>query len=102
MAEFDIYNAKFSWHGCADVRPWLIIHLRPRGIYGCLPIASECYGGQCFFVTDSDPDFQATGLRKSCYIHDERIFDLPSAALQAKRGQLEGDLLTRFRKFSGL
>ena len=102
MAEFDIYNAKFSWHGCDDVRPWLIIQFRPNNVYGCVPIESECYGGQCFFISDADPDFTATGLKKSCYVHDERIYDLPAVSLRAKRGRLKDDLLDRFRKFSGL
>jgi hypothetical protein len=102
MQPFQIYNATFAWNGCQDMRPWLIIDLRPSGLVGCLPISSHCYSGSCFPLDRNDPDFRATGLNKSCYLHDDRIYDLSFNCFGKYRGELSGDLLARFRDYSGL
>jgi hypothetical protein len=102
MQPFEIYNATFSWRGCDDTRPWLIIDVRSNGSYGCFPIASECYEGSCFPLSKSHPDFAATGLKKDCHILDARIYDLPASSFERRRGALVGELLGEFRRFSGV
>ena len=102
MNRFDIYDATQQWHGCADRRPWLIVELRPNGIYGCFPIASECYRESCFPLDSSHQDFAATGLMKSCHIIDSHIHDIPLKSFHRRRGQLERELLNDFREFSGI
>ena len=102
MQPYEIFNAAFMWRNCNDMRPWLIVQLRPNGLLGCLPISSECYQGSCFPLPKSHPDFPATGLTKSCYITDDHIYDLSVEAFRNRRGELRGELLKEFREFSGL
>src|SRR5438552_2022096 len=102
MRPFQIYNAKVAWHGCEDMRPWLIVDARGPDLFGCFPIASECYDDSGFPLSKSHPDFAATGLKKDCYIIDSKIYDLPRNAFATLRGELVGDLLATFRKFSGV
>jgi hypothetical protein len=102
MQVWEIYNAIEPWHGCADMRPWLVVEVRPFGLYGCFPFSSECYGGSCFEISHSHPDFAATGLTKSCFIQDSHIIELSSQRFSRRRGALTGRLLADFRAFSGL
>ena len=102
MQPFDIFNAVFLWHGCADMRPWLIVDLRPNGIVGCFPIASQSYGSSSFFLDSAEPDFPATGLKKSCHIHDDHLYDIPVANFRNQRGVLTGELLKAFREYAGV
>ena len=102
MNQFEIYDATQQFKGCADRRPWLIVDIRPNGIFGCFPIASECYQDSCFPIDASHADFPATGLKKSCHIIDSHIYDIPQSAFHRRRGQLEGEMLTEFREFSGI
>jgi hypothetical protein len=102
MQRFEIYNAEVQWHGCADMRPWLIVEIRSPGVLGCFPIASQCYDGNCFPIDSEGADFTATGLTKSCFIHDTHIIEIPVAQLRRYRGRLEGQLLADFLDFSGL
>lgn len=102
MRPFDIYDAVFTWRGCADMRPWLLLSAPSGGVLRCLPIASECYGASCFQMMKEDPDFAATGLKKSCHIIDSYVYQLAMGDLRRRRGELNGDLRRRFRQFSGL
>ena len=103
MDPFDVCQAEHRWNGCDDQRPWLIVDLRQNGqMYGCFPIASECYSGSCFYLDHSDPDFPATGLNKSCYIHDTHIVEIPAGKIIRKRGALVNALLKNFRDFAGV
>ena len=102
MQPFDIYNAVFEWQGCQDMRPWLVVDIRPEGVVGCLPIASQAYGGSSFFLDSADRDFPATGLKKSCHIHDSHIYDIPAANFRKRRGALTGELLQAFREYAGV
>ena len=99
---YEIYRAKHQWGNCNDARPWLVVDQRSNGIYGCFPIASRCYQGNCFYVDSNHADFGRTGLSKSCYIHDESIVELPLVEFQQFKGQLEGTLLAEFKKYAGL
>jgi hypothetical protein len=103
MKRFDIYDAQVIWNACPDRRPWLIVEIiAPGAILGCFPISGQNYRGSGFYIPMDDPDFAATGLKKSCYILDEAIIELTSKNLIRRRGHLENDLLKRFRKFSGI
>jgi hypothetical protein len=79
-----------------------MIDVRPNGTAGCFPISGECYADSCFPWPINDPDLPATGLKKTCYIHDERIFDLEPDEFRSGRGVLTGRLLAEFRKFAGV
>jgi hypothetical protein len=102
MERFEIYSASQVFKGCSDDRPWIIVDLRPNGVYGCFPIAGEDYGDPSFFIDAQDPDFAATGLTKSCHILDKSIFELKAEQFKRYRGRLENKLLAEFREYSGL
>src|SRR5689334_20308273 len=102
MQRFDIRNAEVTWNGCADMRPWLIVELRSAELVGCFPVASQCYDGTCFPIDSDHPDFAATGLTKSCFIHDTHIIEVSIARIARHRGCLQGQLLADFMEFSGL
>src|SRR5271169_5754898 len=102
MNRFDIYDAQFNWAGCDDRRPWLIVELPSRGRVGCLPISGQSYRSTPFFISTGDPDFPATGLKKSCFVHDEKIIELSVDLLIKRRGRLEGGLLANFRAHSAI
>lgn len=101
MQPWDIYNARMQWKGSQDVRPWLIVEMRPQ-CFGCFPISGHCYHDSCFLLDISDPDFVHTGLKKSCYIHDSHIIELLPSQFVSRRGCLAGTLLRNFREFAGL
>lgn len=102
MDRFDIYNAAQKFHDCSDLRPWLIIDNRATDVFACFPIASESYCGIGFQLDKAHPDFRATGLTKTCYVLDERLFDLSLAIFGKQRGRLANNLLASFREYAGL
>jgi len=103
MRPYEIYNAEFAWNGCVDMRPWVIVEIKGGGkFFGCFPIASQCYQGGCFLIESSHPDFPATGLTKTCNVHDSHIIELPLSAFRKRRGALVGELLKEFRKHTGI
>jgi hypothetical protein len=102
MRPFEIYFASVLWGGCQDERPWVIVDVRPNNRYGCMPLSSHCYRGDCFLLPADHPDFPAAGLKKSCYIHLTTIFELDGARLLRRKGELLGELLTDFRSHAGL
>jgi hypothetical protein len=99
MQPFDIYRAAIMWGGCGDARPWLIIDVRPNDVFGCFPIASECYPGcRCYRIQTDHEDFCHTGLTKTCHVHYGAIIDVPAAKLRAgaRKGELRGQLREHF------
>lgn len=66
MQPFEIFTAKFHWKGCDDVRPYLIVEHTPNGCFNCFPISGEDYGDRAFRLDETDQDFKATGLSKTC------------------------------------
>ena len=102
MKPFDIYLAKVRWRGCDDPRPWLLV--RPGGVgWLCFAISTKDYDSGPFEVAANDAAFPATGLATTSYIYDAESFhELPPNGFIKRLGQLEGDLLDRFRKSSGL
>ena len=102
MRPFEIYTALHNWRNCPDRRPWLIIDVRPNGVYGCFPFSSQDYRGSGFEISEAHPDFVKTGLSKSCFIQDDHIIELKQSQLQRYRGELTGDLLSEFKDFAGL
>ena len=102
MKPFEIWQAKFVLHDCQDDRPCVVVDKRGADLVGCFPISGQCYSPPCFYLDADDPCFGATGLIKSCYILDVRIFEKRATDLYRKRGELVGDLLDRFREYSGV
>lgn len=102
MDRFDIYDAQVLWSGCDDRRPWLIVETTHPDKPGCFPISGQCYRGTPFFISESHADFKGTGLRKSCFIHDETIVEIAAGMLIRRRGKIENDMLKSFRAHSGI
>jgi hypothetical protein len=103
MVQFEIYLAHHPWNGADYPRPWVIVDVSPNSnIVGCFPIATECYYGDCFFVSDTHPDFLATGLDHSCNVLDSRIVEIPGDKFIKRWGEFVGDLLIDFRAHTGI
>ncbi len=102
MRPYEIYYARVVWNGCDDERPWVIVELRPNKKFGCFPISGQCYSGSCFPIDASHTDFAATGLTKSCFVHDDWIIELDASAFSRLKGELTGQLLDDFLAFTGL
>ena len=78
MAPFEIYLAQYPWRGCNDSRPWLLIQPSANGGFACFGISGQDYEYDAFPLEMTDPEFPATGLRKTSYIHDNGpMSDLP-------------------------
>lgn len=102
MRPFEIYFAQVPWKGCLDERPWLIVEVLPGGALGAFPISSQSYGDSCFPLDATHPDFPATGLARSCFVHDGSIIELRPEWLRRRKGELTGALLAEFRRYSGV
>ena len=102
MNPFEIHDAEHPFGKCSDRRPWLIVDRRENETYGCFPIASQHYDDHHFSLNREHPNFAATGLSKSCFVLDERIFEIPAGCFQRHRGRLTGDLLADFCKYADL
>lgn len=102
MDQWEIHDAEIQWRNCPDRRPWLIIEVCNHGVCGCFPISGQDYNPRHFELRIDDPDFAATGLAKTCYVYDEHIIEIRVDQFKRRRGQLEGNLLTRFRDYAGL
>ena len=83
------------------MRPWLVIEVRADGLVDCFPVSSQCYGADCFSLDQGHADFPATGLKKSCYIHDAHIFSIPVGDFGKRRGALTNELLSEFKQYAG-
>jgi hypothetical protein len=102
MHPFDIFYAEFQWKGCNDRRPWLIVETVPNGCFNCFPISTQDYEGNAFKLDQADSDFAATGLTKTCYIHDGPFYSLPATSFKKRKGVLTGQLLALFLDHAGL
>jgi len=99
MEAFEIYEASGSWKNCDDDRPYVLVRLSSEGRWDCFPVSGACYSGNCFEIPSDDPDFAATGLKKTSHVHDERYYQpVPKRRI----GRVEGALLDRFRKYAGV
>jgi hypothetical protein len=101
MQRFDIFNATFPWNGRNDTRPWLVIEVRGGGRVDCFPISSQCYNMDCFSLDMGHDDFPATGLKKSCYVHDSHVFSIPIENFGKQRGSLTNEMLAEFKQYAG-
>jgi hypothetical protein len=102
MNRFDIYTMPRSPGAVAGIEDRGSSLRLPQIAAGGFPISGQAYRGTPFFISDEDSDFPATGLKKSCFIHDEKIIELSLDVFIKRRGQLAGDLLARFRSHSGI
>lgn len=57
-------------------------------------------------IDENHPDFPATGLAGSCYLHDDTIVDIPAGVIQSaeanRKGRIENELLNYVLAESGL
>jgi hypothetical protein len=74
----------------------------PAGCFNCFPISGQDYEGNAFKLDDKAPDFPATGLTKTSYIHHDRFYSLVVSSFKKRKGMLQGQLLVRFLKVAGL
>ena len=98
---YELYEAHVRLNAANYSRPCLVVSLEFKGGVSILPISSamNLYSGPSshFLIERRDPDFNKTGLVVDSYIVGEKIFELAVFKLIRKRGQLEGELLQRFK-----
>jgi len=102
MNPFDIYNVERVWKNCPDQRPYVIIDVRGDDVFGCFPISTPCYDGNCFFVDMHHADFAATGLSKSCNVQYCSIIEVRRAEFRRFRGSFRNQLLQELIDEAGL
>ena len=102
MQPWEIWWGQTRWKDCADRRPWLIVDCRPDDAFGCFPISTKSYGDPAFELSADHPDFAATGLKRTCFIHDLHIIELHAAELHKRSGTLGGQLRDQFRAYADL
>lgn len=100
---YEIYEARVRLNAANYSRPCLVINLEFQGKIAVFPISSkmELYRGPQFHfkISSTDPDFAKTGLTVDSYVVGERVVDVELCDFVRKRGQLEGELLARFKKW---
>ncbi len=105
MNPFDIYAFTYQWKSSSDRRPWLILDQR-GDLCGCFPFSTKAYSGHSVEINKNHPDFPATGLAQSSYLHDDTIVDIPIAVIQdpkaRRKGRLENELLNFVLTETGL
>ncbi len=102
----DIFQADFCWKNCCDARPCVILSLLPDEKVQVMPLSAQMdlYKKDTslhFLLEQGAPDFCATGLKKTCYVVGPSIYELGIRKLQYKRGCLQGELATLFKKWLG-
>lgn len=105
MNPFDIYAFTYRWKTSSDRRPWLILEQR-GALWGCFPFSTKVYSGHAVEIDENHPDFPATGLTRSCYLHDDTMVDVPADVIQGagarRKGHLENELLDYVLAETGL
>lgn len=100
---FELFEAQIRLNAANYSRPCLIVSLKLKGSVSALSISSamNLYSGPSFhfLIERRDPDFNKTGLVADSYIVGEKIFELETFKLIRRRGQLEGELLKRFKQW---
>ncbi|MCX5662184.1 MAG: hypothetical protein NTW19_21105 [Planctomycetota bacterium] len=102
MRPFEIHNVDRVWRNCADQRPYVIVDVRAGGVFGCFSISGQCYAGDCFHIAHDHPDFPATGLSKSCFVHYALVIEVKAAEFRRARGRISGQMLGDFIREAGL
>jgi hypothetical protein len=100
---FDIYFGAWPWGGTDYRRWWLLVQLYPNeGSVGCFPISTKDYKPPHFEISSEHPDFAATGLKETSYVHDEHVIKIPLTRFEKRTGDLRGSLKEAFIKSSGI
>jgi hypothetical protein len=87
-----------------DQRPCIIVESGAGETVFVAPLSSQLdlYDrSRHFLIESSDPDFPATGLRKSCFVLGDFLRDIPASSVGKLIGRLEGDLALRFVEWIG-
>ncbi len=101
MKAFDIYHADFHWR--TRSYPGFFLLIRQIGTdWLCCAIASNDDKGEAFEINALDPDFPATGLNHTSYAFDgDPLARIEIQKFNARKGELQGELLKKFREESG-
>lgn len=104
MGPYEIYYApEVQWNDAKHGHKWVILDKRPNNVFGCFPISSECYRGNCFEVQITHQDFQLTGLHHTSSVHVGSIIELHRDELKPnKKGEFVNQLLSDMISFSGI
>lgn len=99
---YDVYQVKdFVLGRSSDPRPCIVLDVRENGDVDVIPLSGAMDLRRSawlhFLISCEDPDFPATGLKKTCFAIGDCIATVSATQLLSKRGCLEGSLLQRFQ-----
>ena len=78
-------------------RPCVIVQIAKDGTLAILPISTKTYGNDEKFAIHIDhPDFAATGLTDTSYVHGFPVLDIPPSWVLKTLGTLKGDMKKKF------
>lgn len=102
MKPFDIYHADFHWRTRNYSGFFLLIRQDGTDDWLCCGIASDDGKGEAFELSELDPDFRATGLKHTSYVYDgDPLSRIGIGKFNARKGELTGEFLRKFREESG-
>jgi hypothetical protein len=102
MRLHEIWLARIQLRTSYDPRPCVIVEEPRAGRVKVFPLSSSMDlfdPNKHFLLSRTSPDFPATGLPKESYIL-EKVADLPIADIRHKFGELSGELLEDFKRWS--
>jgi hypothetical protein len=101
VKQFEIYHANYHWK--TRDYPGFFLVIRQEGPHWlCLAISSTDPNDEAIELNESDPDFAATGLDHTSYVYDGAQYcKIAPEDFGNRKGELQGQLLSKFRKESG-
>ena len=103
MKAFEIHDGTYQFNKSDDRRPWLVLRSpNDEDLVSCFPISGQNYSGIGFEIRADHEKFKETGLKKRCFVLDDRVFLIPKECLVKRRGKLVGSLLAQFREYCGI
>lgn len=102
MKPFDICHSSHRWRE-RNYGGFFLLIRQDGPDWLCFAISSHDYDNEAFELNELDPDFPATGLDHTSYVFDGAPFcRVTPLQMGNRKGELQGQLLVRFRKESGV
>jgi hypothetical protein len=99
----EVYDVHIPFKLCNDPRPAVVVAGPLNGKVAVALISGQFdlyrSSAEHFKIDKEDPDFVATGLKKSCYVVGTEIIWVNVNRLIRKRGKVSGSLARRFDRW---
>lgn len=104
IQQYDVWIVAIPYGASRDRRPCIVLDPPAESRVAVAPLSSAMglYNSMLHFrIPDDDPDFVASGLRKTCFANGTEIHRVGASALLKRVGNLQGELLRKFRDWIG-